>query len=392
MIKGHVYKGKPKPLTKAQRKLLTTTKWGDLQKVFRGPGWTQKWLQAEQRKAREEFAEQHTVDQEIIKRQATRAAKDAQRILDEALSRNEIYAEQIRIMKELRFAKPVKPIEAKRGPKSQTEIVPIALYSDIHPGERVIASKVGGRNEYSEDIARSRVAAWARNVVNMINLYRRIRSIRTLVLPVLGDLMTGNIHPENAIDTWCPPMAEAQFSQGLLVRAIEYILEHGDLERLVIPTCVGNHARITKKPYMQSEVENSIESMIYSGVAQTFVNDTRVDVILPEAYLSYIDVLGKTVAYHHGHAVHYQGGIGGLAVPLLRYIHRQSSNRRADLYVCGHFHQSLDLGKAVVNGSMIGFNAFALKAGFEYEKPQQSMILIDAKYGRGPVLPIWVDE
>lgn len=386
------FTGTPKPLTKVQRKLLTETDFHDMCKVFSAPGWTQRWLYAQQRKARVELAPKATVNADLIERRLRSTRKDVQARYEEALALNEAQARQIEILKALRSAKPIKPIVEKRGPKTQTEMVPIALLSDTHVDETVIGTKVGGVNEYNRQVVIARHTAWASNVVNMIRLYRNIRTIRTLVVPVLGDLITGNIHPENAIDTWCPPMAAAQFAQSLVIGALGHLLREADLERIVVPTCVGNHARITKKPYQQSEVENSIESLIYAGVAQHFTDDERVQVILPESYLSYLDVLGLSVAYHHGHAVKYAGGIGGLAVPLLRYVHRQSSNRRADLYVCGHFHQALDLGRAVVNGSMIGYNAYALKGGFEFERPKQLMILIDAKYGRGPVLPIWLGK
>jgi len=41
--------------------------------------------------------------------------------------------------------------------------------------------------------------------------------------------------------------------------------------------------------------------------------------------------------------------------------------RHADLDVFGHFHQLKNLGNWVCNGSIIGYNAFALRIKADYE-------------------------
>lgn len=391
MIKGHVYKGKPKPLTKAQRKLLVTTKWVDLQKVFKGPGWTQKWLQAEQRKAREEFAEQHTVDQEIVERQIRRAAKNTQKLYEESLARNEQFAEELRIAKMLRHARPVKPIPPPRG-KSEKSMVPIVIASDWHADEIVIPAKVRGLNEYNREIFLARSGAFFSHTITLTDLFRHIRKIDTLVLALLGDFITGSIHEENRGDTWCPPVEAMGFVQGVLIGGIEKLLRDGGFLRIVVLCSVGNHARITKKPFHQREVENSLETFAYAAIARHFAGDPRVEVIMPDAYMSHFEIMGKTVAYHHGHGVQGGSGVGGVAVPLLRSAGKHDRTRRADLYINGHFHVSQDLNGVVSNGSLIGYNAYAMRNGLPFERPQQSMVLLDSSGRRGPVLPIWVDE
>ena len=391
MIRGHLYKGKPKPFTKAQRKLLAETPWKDLQKVFKGPGWTQDYLRKEQKKAREEFAPTPTVGAELIKRQAKRAAKDAQKLYEEALARNEQYAEELRIAKMLRHAKPIKPIKSPSG-SSNKYMVPIVIASDWHVDEIVIPAKVRGLNEYNRDIFLKRSGAFFSHTLAMVDLFRHIRKIDTLVLALLGDFITGSIHEENRGDTWCPPVEAIGFVQGVLIGGIEKLLREGDFKRVVIPCAVGNHARITKKPFHQREVENSLETFAYAGIVRHFAEDRRVDVIMPDAYMSHLEIMGKTVAYHHGHGVQGGSGIGGVAVPLLRSAGKHDRIRRADLYLNGHFHTSQDLGSVVSNGSLIGYNAYAMRNGLAFEKPQQTMVLLDSSGRRGPVIPIWVDE
>ena len=47
----------------------------------------------------------------------------------------------------------------------------------------------------------------------------------------------------------------------------------------------------------------------------------------------------------------------------------------------GHFHSTVNTPSAVVNGSIIGYNAFALTNGFLAERPSQQMIVYDTELG-----------
>lgn len=64
---------------------------------------------------------------------------------------------------------------------------------------------------------------------------------------------------------------------------------------------------------------------------------------------------------------------------------------RADLDVFGHYHTAMDGGKFVSNGSLIGYNAFAVAIKAPFEKPKQMTFLIDKKRGKTIVAPIVLD-
>jgi hypothetical protein len=76
-----------------------------------------------------------------------------------------------------------------------------------------------------------------------------------------------------------------------------------------------------------------------------------------------VDIFGKTVRFHHGHAINYQGGIGGIFIPAFKAISQWDKMRQADVDFFGHFHQHKDGSKFVSNGSLIGFNTYALHQG-----------------------------
>jgi hypothetical protein len=88
--------------------------------------------------------------------------------------------------------------------------------------------------------------------------------------------------------------------------------------------------------------------------------------------------------------VKYQGGIGGLTVPLNKAVIGWNNARYADVTCGGHWHQYLPLPNAVVNGSLIGYNPYAEWIRASPEKPQQASFVVDKKHGKCLDAPIWV--
>ncbi len=113
--------------------------------------------------------------------------------------------------------------------------------------------------------------------------------------------------------------------------------------------------------------------------------------IIPEGYHSYVNVYDQVIRFHHGHALKFGGGVGGIFIPAAKAINQWSKAKHADLDVFGHFHQSKDGGNFLCNGSLIGYNSFALANRFDYEKPRQQLFMINKKLGRTCTWPILVE-
>ena len=52
-----------------------------------------------------------------------------------------------------------------------------------------------------------------------------------------------------------------------------------------------------------------------------------------------------------------------------------------DKIYLGHFHSCIAIPNVVVNGSIIGYNTFALSNGFAYEEPAQMYQVFDTEIG-----------
>lgn len=285
--------------------------------------------------------------------------------------------------------KPIEPI-AKKGDKHSPSTACIVA-SDWHIDERVRPQDVpGGRNRYSPEIAEQRLENLWQRSVKMIDAQRSSTSINNAVLLLLGDLFSGWIHEELRSSTEMSPIDSVLWLQPRIVAGIDYLAKHGDFERLDIACIVGNHSRITTKQHAVP-ASASLETILYRWLASHYQEHLQVRFHLTNATRVSIPVGQVHLRYHHGDAWRYQGGVGGVIVPMMRLTQKWSLTERADHDTYGHWHTYQPGPRSTGNGSLIGYNAYgALHA--PYEPPQQALFLISHKFQRVTVqAPIFVE-
>lgn len=279
-------------------------------------------------------------------------------------------------------------IEPKEGEGTSEGIV-VMVASDWHMEESV-GSEVGGLNTYTPDIAHDRAVRFFQNGLRLVNLLNQDIKIGTIVLALLGDFISNDIHEEFPEINSMLPMHALVFAQEHLVSGIQFLLDHFQ-GHIVLPCHSGNHARTTRTTRFSSENGHSLEYLMYLHLASHFRAEPRVQFIIPEGMHSYLDVFDMTIRFQHGHAIKYGGGVGGIYVPVNKALNQYNKARHADLDVMGHFHQMRDGGNFLVNGSLIGFSAFALSIRADFERPKQLLFLLDRKRGRTATWPILVE-
>lgn len=281
-------------------------------------------------------------------------------------------------------------IEPRHG-SGTAEGTLVAVASDWHSEEIVKPGMVSGLNEYNPDIAKRRATKFFQSALRLTRLLQQDIVIQHMLLPLLGDFITNEIHgPDNAETNAVQPMHAIQTVQGYLISGIQFLLDHSKL-RITLNCHSGNHARTTHKTRFGAENGHSLEYLMYGHLQAYFRSEPRVTFVIPEGMHSYVDVYGQTIRFQHGHAVKYGGGVGGIYIPLNKAIAQWNKAKHADLDVLGHFHQLRDGGNFIVNGSLIGYNPFALSIKADYEPPKQALFLMDKKRGRTCTWPILVD-
>ncbi len=165
---------------------------------------------------------------------------------------------------------------------------------------------------------------------------------------------------------------------------IEYLLENTDVQ-IIIPCHYGNHSRTSDKVHFSTEGGNSYEKIMYQNLVWRFKNESRIKFILSEAYVSYLDIGGYTIAFHHGHGMRFGGAIGGITTAVVKWVEKTERGRKADLYCFGHHHTQFDGRFFIANGSMIGYGARSLALGYGFEPRAQTFFLVNLKYKRKTV-------
>lgn len=292
------------------------------------------------------------------------------------------------ILKEQRPSDETYAVKPKKEKGDETAAV--LVVSDWHVEETVDSKTVSGLNSFNLEVADRRIEKLTQSALRLTDIERNGTDIPVLVLALLGDLMTGYIHEELREENSLSPTQTLLWLRERVSRMIRTIREKGQFREIIIPCSFGNHGRTTIKPRHSTAYKNSYEWLLYRVLEQDFTDGVRW--LVGESYHTYLDVYGKTFRFHHGDSVRYQGGIGGLTIPLEKAIASWNKARVADLDIFGHWHTSQQNPKWISNGSLIGYNAYALsiKAGFEL--PQQTYFLFDKKRGRTGTWPVFLEE
>ena len=274
------------------------------------------------------------------------------------------------------------------GKKSEATVVVCA--SDWHVEEEVKAVKVSGLNRYNLDIAKSRAHQFFSRAIKLTQKEQQDIPIRNMVLFLGGDFISGNIHDELLENCLLRPIEAVLFAQELLQSGIEYLLKNSALKLTIVCAC-GNHGRITAKTHISTEQGNSLEYMMYHSLKTRFT-DPRVTFVIGDGYHTYLPIYDKVFRFHHGHAIRYGGGVGGITIPVNKAIAQWNKAHWANRDVFGHYHTYMPLSNFCANGSMIGYNAFALSIKADFERPQQAMFLVDKVRGCTVHMPIIFDQ
>ena len=303
------------------------------------------------------------VDVELEKVRAKQSNKDSQiRVLTQRVLRLEKENEIFTALADMT------PQTIEISPKAKTgvsESAAVMVWSDWHSEETVLPEQVSGKNEFNLKIFHERFWNLLRGNLSWFKINAAATNIKTVVLALLGDFITGSIHDDLMEGNQLQPADAIYNVFSYLATAVQYFLDNTDPDvEIIIPCHSGNHGRMTHEQRIATEAGNSLEYFMYLMLRDHFKDSKRVRFIVQNGYHSYVSFFeGRFVArFHHGHQINYQGGVGGITVPVNKGIAQWNKARHADLDVFGHFHTKFDGGNFVSNGCLIGYSAYAVSA------------------------------
>jgi len=260
------------------------------------------------------------------------------------------------------------------------EATAVIAMNDWHVEEKVEAKSVNNLNEYNLDVASGRIRRAFQNSLKLLDSERSISKINDAVLFLGGDMITGYIHEELAEENYLSPTEAVLFAQDQINDGIETLLKHGRLRDLHVVCSIGNHGRTTRKPRSSTAYKTNYEWLMYQVMARAFAKRRGVRWTSGCSYHTYVDVQGKRIRFHHGDKLKYQGGVGGLTIPVNKAIAEWNKGQHADLDVFGHWHQTLFFPSFVCCNCLIGHNAYAIDIKAPYSPPSQTFLTIAKKH------------
>jgi hypothetical protein len=300
--------------------------------------------------------------------------------------------------KEVKKYKRRKPTGKIKGNSVQSMIAPL---TDTHIGDNVESEEMMGLNEYNIDIFNKRLYGWANQVITLAELRRNSAEVGELIVPMLGDMISGDIHEELARTNNDHCMGQMIRGANLISQALMLIAPHFDKVR--VPCVVGNHGRMTRKPPMKNKYMDW-DYMLYQWISVFCQNQKNIEFHIPKTFMTTIDVCNRNILLAHGDFI--SGGGSGTAINRgvsnmrnvlsfrkglkeeLNHIQDNSLENVPDNYdsaLLGHFHRidEIDIGTGAVHicGCMKGGDEFAMQRVQAINKPRQLVLYYHPKYG-----------
>ena len=273
----------------------------------------------------------------------------------------------------------------------------VAVLTDTHVGERVSLTQMSGLNSYDLDIFSRRMSGWTQQVFNLAVYRRSICPVDDLVVPMLGDMVSGDIHEELSRSNIDNCMMQMLSAAHVIAQALMFLAPH--FSSITVPCVVGNHGRMTRKPPMKDKYMDW-DYLTYQWVAAFCSNQPNITFEIPKSFAHMIEVCGRKILLFHGDSI--SGGGSSQS------IHRMVGSMRgvtqfrqaleatviehdgalSDTFtdvMLGHFHRTdmydIGTGSAWICGTMKGGDEFSINRLHTLSAPKQVITYWHPVYG-----------
>ena len=322
--------------------------------------------------------------------------------LEAELKGHEKTSDQVQIIKGVigSMARQVEALEPpawllKSKDKPSAPGVPTLFLSDLHWGERVFPSQINNVNEYSIKTAHERMATCIESAVHLLEIVSPKMDYPGLVLPLGGDMISGNIHDELTATNELNSMPSVLDLYGVLVGVIATMADK--FGAVFLPCVSGNHGRDTRKIWGKDRHHTSFDWLLYRFLAKHFESDKRITFFIPDGPDAYYKIYDHAYLLTHGDQFRGGDGMIGCLGPILRGDHKKRSRNAQvgmdyDTMIMGHWHQYIHHSRVIVNGSLKGYDEFAYTNNFGFEPPCQALWITHPKYAQTFRMPVWVGK
>lgn len=270
-----------------------------------------------------------------------------------------------------------------KGARVGAPITAVVVLGDWHIGEYTESDQIEEFNQFSWDIAQKRAYYLGKKFISWVGVQRTSAVIDELVVIVVGDMISGDIHPELQATNEFPTPVQAVRAGVLVSKTIAELSAHFKKVRVEFIT-LDNHSRLTRKPQWKDGGKNSYGYIVGWVAMERLRAIKNVKFNLHIGMKTLVEVQGFKYLCMHGHQIKGWAGIPWYGTD--RQVAKESKSRRRkpnqnfDKVIMGHFHQPLWTTDYIINGSLSGTSELDHGQG-RHAEPCQVAFLVHPKYG-----------
>ena len=272
--------------------------------------------------------------------------------------------------------------------------VPKLFLSDLHWGEVVKASQIGGVNSYNLTVARRRLRNVIETTIALCKILDPEMRYPGIVMPLAGDLISGSIHDELAATNELNTMPTLIDLYQNLVPAIKLMAD--TFGNVFLPCVSGNHDRDTKKTWNKDRNHTSFGWLLYQFLAVAFADDKRVVFYIPDGSDALYRIYNTRYLTTHGDQFRGGDGIIGPLGPVTRGEQKKNTRNAAvgqdyDVMEFGHFHKRMLTARLRGNSTLKGYCEYAHSNNFGFEPASQNFWMTHPDHGITFDAPVYGD-
>ena len=278
------------------------------------------------------------------------------------------------------------PIGTPSAGTSRAETA-ILLLGDLHFGEFISREELEGLNAYDPEIASARLRRVFETTAALLTKHWAGPPPERLIVALMGDNISGALHPELARSDKMRPMESCRAVAGILAGGIDLLLKTVGCPIDVI-SVVGNHGRVgLPKPESKGVATESYDTLVSDLLEMHYRDEKRITFFVPPGPDALVGIYNYRFLFTHGDRMSSGGGRGfvGAELPILRGFqktHMDYTMRGVILHhvFCGHYHTPLSSAIGTANGCLPGPSEYSLSFRMRPNPPMQAFVTVHPEH------------
>lgn len=333
--------------------------------------------------------------QERRLRDEIRALKDKEReYINRIISLENIRENVMKLSAALEAPAIIPPTKRNSKGGNRTAILHI---SDVHAGEHVSLYEMDGLNSFDEHILVSRLERLFQKTVSLLTEHWSGDPVQELIICLGGDMIDNNLREESRRGGSMAVIPSVKLVSETLAGGFAFLRKHLPKVPIRVYTSPGNHGRLTLKPHIVEGNIDNLDILVSWGIEKILGHMPGVRFYYSGSGELLFNVYGWWFLLRHGHEG--AGGTGGTYGPVYKQVRGMYKahtsygrrNRGFNWVLQGHDHTHVWIPFGFANGSVVGYNPYAMRKLQADPSPAlQNLFIVEQQLGVIAMQPLYL--